>query len=262
MTNKATGNKPNLAGCGFLWFIENINFHNTPTHLSSHMLLFDFLLWEVFTRDGVTVGQAQAERAEWAPPCRPRYKHLRRRTHSRLRLRKWVRGKKCLVWSPSPDPSLAVWWGVASSSDFYQCFTLTMRCWMIWQISHSYFANQRSLGFRCFVLSGSLPTHHVILIHLPLNQWRSKTLEKGGGKLQKAIAFRQSQQDFLEGSVFYSERPFGPLLVNSLMLKELLVLVLISIVIIPLVFFCGLSKQLRAAALSSHFPLSSLPLWV
>lgn len=89
-----------------------------------------------------------------------------------------------------------------------------------------------------------------------------KTLEKGVGKLQKAIAFRQSQQDFLEGSVFYSERPFGPLLVNSLLLKELLVLVLISIVIIPLVFFCGLSKQLRAAALSSHFPLSSLPLLV
>lgn len=119
MTNKATGNKPNLAGCGFLWFIENINFHNTPTHLSSHMLLSDFLLWEGFMRDGATVGQAQAERAEWAPPCRPRYKHLRRRTHSRLRPRKWVRGKKCLVWSPSPDPSLAVWWGVASSSDFF-----------------------------------------------------------------------------------------------------------------------------------------------
>lgn len=89
--------------------LKTSNSHNTWTHLSSHMLLFDFLLWE---EGSVSAGQfncgTSPGRADWAPLCRPRYKPLRRRTQRWRRLRKWVRGKKCLVRSSTPDQSLQV----------------------------------------------------------------------------------------------------------------------------------------------------------
>lgn len=60
-TNKAKRSTQILAGCGFLWFIKTSTF---ITHLSSHRLLFDFLLREVFLLDSLILGLVRAELTE------------------------------------------------------------------------------------------------------------------------------------------------------------------------------------------------------
>lgn len=74
--NKAKINKQIVAGSGFLWFIEVNNFHHKLTRLRKPHAVVGLAT----VGGGSLNGGTSPGRADGAPPSRPRYKHLRRRT--------------------------------------------------------------------------------------------------------------------------------------------------------------------------------------